>query len=149
MPASLQTQPSLLDWKPQPVTAAFAPDEVRGASIAARISRGVAVSLKATGKTRHAIAQQMSRFLGLDVSKPMIDGYAAPSRDDHAISVVRFIALLHVTQDRRLLQLVADELGWAVIEKRFLPLIEVAEIREREDALKRRRNVLLASVGRR
>jgi hypothetical protein len=59
-------------------------------------------------------------------------------------SLVRFIALLHATADPRLLQIVADQIGMAVIEKRWLPLIELASLREHEDTVKRRRQALQA-----
>ena len=63
----------------------------------------------------------------------MIDAYASIARDDHVISTPRFMALLQVTADRRLLELLAEPAGWAVIERRYLPLIELAAVRERED----------------
>jgi len=140
-------QMDLLAWEPTAATVEFAPDEVRGATIAARLSRAVSVTLREAKGSREKIAERMSRFLGERVSPHILNGYAAPSRSDHSISVVRLLGLMHATGDRRLLQMIADEMGWAVIEKRHLHLIEVAQLREHEDTLKSRRKALMAKVG--
>ena len=149
MPARLKQQLSLLDWTPPAAMVEFNPEDVRGATIAARLSRAVSMALKDCQAKRDEVAERMSRFLGgPPVTEAMINAYASVARVDHAISVPRFMALLHATRDRRLLQLVADEMGWAVIERRHLPLIEAAEIREQEDRLKARRKALYAQAGR-
>lgn len=145
MPPRLDStaQPDLLGWTEPQTALAFDEGEVRGASVAARMARAVAVALKDCGKPRRQVAQQMSDFLGEDVSPAMIDAYASVAREAHRISLPRFLALVHVTGDRRLLQMLADQMGWAVVEKRHLPLIEIAMIREKEDDLKRRRDALM------
>lgn len=84
----------------------------------------------------------MSGYLGEEVSQPMLDAYASVARDQHRISVTRFIALVHATGDRRLLELLAEPVGLAVIERKYLPLIELAAIREQEDELRKRRKAL-------
>jgi len=67
----------------------------------------------------------------------MLNAWASEARDEHTIPLTRLIALLHATRDRRLLELLAAELGWAVIERRHLPMIELAAVQERQDALRR------------
>jgi hypothetical protein len=136
------SQLSLLDWQPPEPTVAFDPAEVRGVTFDQRLSRAVATALHDTHTDRDEVAQRMSSYLGQDVSVNMLNGYASPSREDHRISVPRLMALLHATGDRRLLELLAEPFGWAVIERRLLPLIEVAEIRRHEDKLRRRRQAL-------
>jgi hypothetical protein len=142
-------QPDLLDWQPPQPVARFPEEQVRAASLAARISRAVAATLHDAEAEREAIAARMSAFLGERVSPAMLDAYASQARDDHRISVPRFLALIHATRDRRLLELLAEPMGWAVIDRRHLPLIEVAAIREHEDELRRRREHLtrLARTG--
>jgi hypothetical protein len=85
----------------------------------------------------------MSEYLGEPVSPAMLDAYASPARDSHRIGAARLIALVHATGDRRLLQLLAEPFGWAVVEARHLALIEAALLREQEDELRRRREALL------
>lgn len=135
-------QPDLLEWQPPETVVAFEPAQVRAASVAASIARAVAATLRDCGLPRDQVAERMSAYLGERVSKAILDAYASEARREHAIPVTRLIALMHATGDRRLLQLIAEPLGWAVIEARHLPLIEVAAIREHEDELRRRREAL-------
>lgn len=136
-------QPDLLEWEPPQPVARFPEEQVRAASLAGRISRAVAAALADSDDCRETIAARMSAFLGERVSPAMLDAYASQAREDHRISVPRFVALLHATRDRRLLELLAEPMGWAVIERRHLPMIEVAAIREREDELRRHREHLM------
>jgi hypothetical protein len=139
-------QPDLLDWQPPEAVTRFPEEQVRAASFAARVSRAVAVALADADVDRETIAARMSSFLGERVSPAMLDAYASQAREDHRISVPRLMGLLHATRDRRLLELIAEPMGWAVIERRHLPLIEVAAIREHEDELRRRREFLMRSA---
>lgn len=136
-------QPDLLTWSPEQAALAFEERDVRGATLAARISRAVAVALGSCGKPRARIAAAMSAFLGAEVTQNMLDAYASVGRAEHTISLPRFVALLHATADRRLLELLAAPMGWAVIERKHLPLIQVAAIRDKEDELRRHREALM------
>ncbi len=142
-------QPDLLEWQPPETVVAFEPAHVRAATVAASIARAVAATLRDCRQPRDEIAERMSAYLGERVSKAMLDAYASEARREHAIPVTRLIALMHATGDRRLLQLLAEPLGWAVIERRHLPMIKVAAIREQEDALRREREhqMRLARTG--
>jgi hypothetical protein len=124
-------QLSLLDWTPPEATARFDDIRVRAASIHGRISRAIGAALKDCGVERAEIARRMSGYLGEPVTTNMLNAYASQAREDHAISVPRFIALITATGDRRLLQLLAEDQGWAVIEKRHLPLIELAAVQDK------------------
>ena len=129
-------QLDLLTWTPPAVTEAFEERRVRAATLSAKISLAVSEALKDCELSRDEIAAEMSGFLGEDVSKPMLDAYASQARDDHRVNVVRFIALISATHDKRLLELIAGMFGWSVVERKFLPLIELAALREKEDELK-------------
>ena len=136
-------QPDLLTWEPPQTVLAFEEAEVRGSTLAARISRAVSVALRDCGKPRTQVARLMGEYLGESVSPAMLDAYASVGRDQHRISVPRLAALMHATGDRRLLEMLAEPMGWAVIERRHLPLIRVASLREREDELRREREALM------
>ena len=136
-------QPDLLSWTPPQVEIAFEEGEVRGSTVSARCSRAVAVALRDCGRTRAEVAQRMSEFLGERVSVCMLDAYASVSRELHRISLPRFAALVAVTRDRRLLQMLAEPLGLAVVEKRHLALIRAAEMREAGERLRREGMTLL------
>lgn len=135
-------QPDLLDWTPPAPVAAFAPEQVRGATLEARIARAVSVALQESKLTRDEIAARMSAWLGEKVSLNMLNAYASVARGDHSIGLSRFLALVQATGDRRLLELLAEMFGWAVIERRHLPLIEMAAVQERLDELHRTKDAL-------
>jgi len=127
----------LTDWQPSQPVSAFAPETVRGASIAVTISKGVSQALKGCGRSREDAAQLMSDYLDEKVSVDMLNAYASEAKSEHVVNVVRFIALLHVTRDRRLLELIASMFDWAVIERKYLPAIEMAEALEARSKLDR------------
>lgn len=147
-PRPAPEQPDLLTWTPPQAEIAFDEQDVRGATLSARFSRAIAVALRDCGRPRTEVARAMSDFLGERVSPAMIDAYASVSRDLHRISLPRFAALVHATRDRRLVQMLADAMGWAVVEKRHLPLIAAAALREREDELRREREALMRQAKR-
>ncbi len=135
-------QLDLLAWAPPAAVARFADERVRAASLAGLVCRAVSEALKDCGMPREQVAARMSAYLGEDVSKHMLDAYASEARDQHNISVVRLVALLHATADRRLLEVFAELFDWAVIERKFLRLIDIAALQEREDELRRAREAL-------
>lgn len=123
----------LLDYQPpkNPLQA-FPSEKVRAASLAASIARAVSVSLKECGRSRDQVAQEMSAYLGEAISENMLNAYASEARAEHIINVVRFVALIHATRDRRLLELVAERFDWAVVDRRDVLAIETAELEERK-----------------
>lgn len=139
-PTRRATDPSqgdLLAWEPPATTVAFDEREVRAVSLAARLSRAVSVALPDCGLPREEVARRMGEYLGRPVSKAMLGAYASAGRDEHAISAPRLLALVHATRDRRLLELLAEPFGWAVVERRHLEAIELASVREKQDELRR------------
>ncbi|QIB34783.1 DNA transposition protein [Ancylobacter pratisalsi] len=125
----------LLGWEPSQPVVAFDPRTVRAASLAASISKAVSQSLK--GRQREQIAERMSAYLDEQVSEHMLNAYASEARGEHIINVVRFIALVEATGDRRLLEFIAELFDWAVIERRYLPAIELAERLEKRAEMDR------------
>ena len=127
---------------PPPATTRFEEERVRAASINGRVCLAVSAALKDCALSRAEVAQRMSAYLGERVSEPMLNAYASQGRDDKTISLTRFVALLHVTRDRRLLEMIAEQFGWAVIDRKYLPLIDLAAVQERRDELGRHADAL-------
>lgn len=140
--AHVPEQLDLLGWTPPQPVRRFEAKSLRARNIAAMASRAVATALRETDVPREVIARRMSEYLGQPVSRNVLDGYASQAREDQTVSLPRFIALLHATGDRRLLQAVADLFGWAVIENRYLPMIELAAVQQQRETLRRRAGVL-------
>lgn len=130
-------QPSLWDWEPTRVVRRFAAELIRAAGLAAKLCRGLKLTLEESGLSRAEVAARMSAYLGETVSEPMLNAYVSEARDAHVINVVRFVAFLAVTQDHRALNALLDDLGLVAIEKRYLPWIEVGMLREQRERLDR------------
>lgn len=128
----------LLSWQPPEPVRRFEPDQVRAASLDQRLCKAMALALKDCERgDRGWIADRMSEFLGERVSKAMLDAYVSPAREAHKISVTRFAALVHVTEDRRLLELLADLMGWCVVDQRYADAIKEVELAEKRDEIER------------
>lgn len=132
-------QPLLLDWHPPEP---YPEDAVRAATLGQRISRAVAQTLRDCRQDRRRIAERMGAYLGETVSLAMLDAYASQARGDHNISAVRLAALVHATGDERLLDLLAEPLGLAVIPRRMRPLLDLAEAHEEAEAARRKVDAL-------
>lgn len=123
----------LFTWQPpQPPepAAQFGEDEVRGASWDAKICRAMSLALDECGLTREEVAERMSACIGRTVSKAMLDAYTSEARDNHTISITRFLALVHATGDFRLLGLLEGLFDRSSIENRHVGLIRAAQRRE-------------------
>jgi hypothetical protein len=134
MPPSRQLD-LLNDWVPPATTVRFEDSRVRASGLAAQLSRVVAAALTDAKQSREAIAKAMSAFLGETISVNMLNAYASQAREGHSITLPRFIALVHATGDRRLLEWMAEPMRWSVIDTKHLPLIELAALNERRREL--------------
>ena len=140
-------QLSLLDWVPPIVSAGYDPRLIRGNSFGFRLSRAISVTLDECGKARSEVAERMSDILERPVSINMLNAYASGPREDHQISVPRFDALIGATQDRRLLELLAEPRGWTVVDRSLLPLIDLAAVAEHKKQLSRLESGLRRKLG--
>lgn len=127
-------QIDLLTWSPNDPVQAFAPQDIRAASLATSIAKAVSAALKVSSLTRGEIAEKMSVYLGEAVGENMLNAYASEARAEHIINVVRFIALIDATGDRRLLQMIAELFGWDVIDRKYRRIIRRAQ---REEVIRR------------
>ncbi|MGD9769522.1 MAG: hypothetical protein AB7U62_17950 [Pseudolabrys sp.] len=125
------------DYTPKPVVARFAPEQVRAATCAARVAMAVSATLKDCGRSRDAIAQLMSEYLGETITSEQLYAYTSPARDKHNISTPRLVALAVVTKDVRLFNALLDGTGFIAVDARFETLIRRELAREARDKLDR------------
>jgi hypothetical protein len=94
-----------------------APAKIAGlAGLGMRVSAAVGHAIKDDLRSRAEIAGAMSALLGDDeVSRWMLDAWSAESKDQHSISVARFLALVTVTNRHDLLDALVREIGVAVL----------------------------------
>lgn len=111
------------DYQPPPVVERFEPADVKAWSQQARLSRAVALTMDESGMSRDEIAAAMTEVLQAPLSKAMLDGYAAPAREQHSISAIRLAALIQVTGDARALNTLLEGAGLIAIPKKYEALI--------------------------
>lgn len=75
---------------------------------------------------RFEIARRMSVTLGKEVTKGMIDAYTAPSRTDHNISLIRFLAFVRATGCNWLWDVVLEAEGLTVVQGEDAQLAQAA-----------------------
>ncbi len=80
-----------------------------GLSCRAEIAHAMSDALK--GHDRYEIAAKMSRLLGRDISKHMLDAYTAESREDHIPPLDTAIAFDLATESIALAELFAKKIG--------------------------------------
>lgn len=80
-------------------------------SLACRIEIAHAMSEALKGHDRYDIAAMMSRLLGRDISKHMLDAYTAESREDHIPPFDTAIAFDLATGSNTLVAFAAKKLG--------------------------------------
>jgi len=136
----------LLVWAPPETVVSFDPQLIRGNSYSSRLSRAISVSLESCGYSRQEISERMSQHLGRRISLNILNAYASVARDTHEISVSRFNSLVMATGDRRLMEFVAADHGWSVIDRRYLPMIELAAVQEHRRDLARKEREIRVSV---
>lgn len=128
--------PDLFSDLPEPMPV-FAKEDVRAGTVEGKIALAVSKILKDDGRSRDDIALAMSQWLADDkMSKNMLDAYSSFAREDYKITVARFWALIEVTKDIRLLQEIANSVGYIILEERYAKRIQKAEREEKIEALK-------------
>lgn len=129
----------LLAWEPPEIVGRFDEVRVRASSLRSRIAKGIAQTLKECGMPREQVARNMSDWLGAgeEVSKNMLDAYASEAREEQTISLLRVAALIHVTGDVRLLQLIAEMFGHSVIEDRYVAWVEIGQLSDTREEIEK------------
>lgn len=114
-----------------------------------RIAHAMGRAMKNCPHDRYEVASRMSRILGRDVSKNMLDAYAAASKDTHIPNLAFCIAFDAATGQRELLNLSAALLGCTVLVGEEALRAELGQIELQEDALRKRKRDLKAFFRRR
>lgn len=100
------------------------------------VAASVALSLKEDGRSRFEVAGAVSALLSEDVSKMMLDAYAAEGRDQHNISAHRLLALIAVTERFDLLDALVRRIGAALLVGEELRTARLGHLKAQERALK-------------
>jgi len=132
----------LLTWEPPAVR--FEEPLVRAHTLNAKFARAISLALKECPLSREEVAERMSDWLGEAVSRNMLDAYASEARENHQINLPRLAALVHATEDWRLLGLLPEMFGFAVMPREYEEIIELWRLEEAEKEIERRKAALAA-----
>lgn len=125
--ASQQAKPDLASWAPAPVKTPPPPKRPPGWNMRSAISRAISAAMKDSELTRDEIARRMSEFLDEDVTLNVLNQYASEA-SEHSIPAHRLSALAFALDRADLLNLLTNPLGCEVVETRWLPAIEDAQL---------------------
>lgn len=77
----------------------------------AAIREMVSEALKRTEKSRYQVAAEMSRLLGREITKAMLDSWSAESKENHRFPVAYLTAFEVATGDKAILRLLCEMAG--------------------------------------
>lgn len=139
---------SLLDWQPAQVPVPVVAAEVsRAATLGGRMARLMALVLRECGKSREDIAAAMADYLGESVSVDSLNKWVSEASTDHVINIVRYIALVHATDDLRLVQGLAEMFGHSVLPTDLVAAAEESILSAQIEALERRKKLARRKWG--
>jgi len=114
-----------------------------------RIAHAMSRAMKTCKCDRYEIAARMSRILGRDVSKNMLDAYAAASKESHIPNLAFCLAFDQATAQNELLNLYAALRGCSVLVGADTLRAELLHLELQEIDIRRRRRELKNFLGRR
>lgn len=111
------------------------PASQNAGSLACRVEIANSMSTALKGLDRYDVAAKMSRLLGRDISKFMLDAYTAESREEHIPPFDTAIAFDIATGTQTLLSLSATKQGARVLVGKEVINAEIGKLQQlRDDA---------------
>jgi len=108
----------------------------------AQICASLSDTLKRCPRDRYQVAAEMSRLLGREVSKHMLDAYSAESRDAYNFPLNYVAAFEVATESLSLTNLLAKLRGCRVLVGKEALLAELGKIEKEKSALAARERAL-------
>ncbi|NBB51470.1 hypothetical protein GVN24_24605 [Rhizobium sp. CRIBSB] len=112
------------------------------AGIDRQIASAVARVLKDDDRDRFDLAAAMSRIMDADVSKWMLDAYAAEGREEHNISAGRFLVLIAATGRYDVLEAFLRRIGCALVVGEEVLTVELGHVSAQIERLQARQREL-------
>lgn len=119
---------------PQPATAAPGTMDFRAA-----VSIELSAMIADSGMDRYEISSRASRLTGRTISKAMLDGYTAESREEFNVCLALVPVLEEVCRSTRLSSWLAVQRGGQLLVGRDALAAELGRIEEQEQGLKERK----------
>lgn len=111
------------------------------------IAHAMGESIKAADKDRYAIAAEMSRLLGREVSVNTLDKYTSEASEDHLPNLETAIAFDAATGQMGLLHLYAAKLGCKVLPGKEALLAELGRLEQMKGDLARQERAIKKVLG--
>lgn len=111
----------------------------------------ISSGLKKTSLSRYEVGAEMSKFLGRDITKAMLDSWSAESKDGHKFPLAYLNAFSKATGDRELLRLICNNAGGYYIENEDALRLELGKLVEQKKKLTGQERLIreyLESMGR-
>lgn len=93
-----------------------------------RLKTALGHALKKTALNGKEVAAQMSALLGEAITSDQLYAWTAASKPKHQIKALQLIAFIRVTGQAWVLQVLIDEDGLAVLDKRDARLAEIGRL---------------------
>lgn len=145
-------QMSLLDLLQQAKHLRPEPEAQEGElNVQPALSHTMSRAIRASGLDRYEVAARMSRLLGWEVTKSMLDSWTAESKEQHRPPAEVLPAFCVVTGCREALQILTDAAGLFCLPGPDALRAEVQKLREDEQriaAQRRKRELFLKEMAR-
>jgi hypothetical protein len=105
------------------------------AGLKTQIAHMMSAAIRNSGRDRHDIAASMSKLLGEDVSKTMLDAYTAESRDDQNVPAYRFLPFVFATESWPEFDTLLRPIGCSLLIGDAAKIAAVTELEIRRDQL--------------
>ncbi|MAU96193.1 MAG: hypothetical protein CMP81_09930 [Fulvimarina sp.] len=135
---------------PEPVSVGFGPEVTGRGSLASQIARVVSRTTQdareEAGMTRRHLAELLTVRLGRPVSETSIEKWASEAAEENRIPLDAFIALIAETKGYEALGFVPSLFGYAVVEEKYVEIIEMKQIEDHQRLLDARMATLKAKA---
>lgn len=115
--------------------------------IQAELMECIAQAIKVCPKDRFAIAAEMSRLSGLDVSKAMIDAWTAPSKEGHRFPLCLLPAFEVACSTIALQELIARKRGTTILVGKQVILAQLGRLEQMEEEMRKEKLKLKRQLG--
>lgn len=115
--------------------------------IQAELTEVIAQAIKACPKDRYAIATEMSRLAGVDVSKAMIDAWTAPSKEGHRFPLCLLPAFEVACSTIALQECIARKRGSTILVGKQVIHAQLGRLEHMKEEIKREELKLKRQLG--
>lgn len=141
----MKRDPLQMDFFSEPAFPVRAPvEQIDLDRYRARMKRAMARAIRECQYDRPTIAARMGNYLGVNITKAMLDSWTAESKREHDITLPRFAAFVHATQAPWLWDQAASVQGLTVLDGKEVALAELGLLAQEKKRVDRRMRELLS-----